>query len=95
MTNVLYLHYITMVKRSKFKVMVGPAFWKMHFLASLTHYQYLESYWTGFYQSFSIGVFWNMDECVNFGGQKVKGQRVQHGHMTTKGPAGGGIQSST
>jgi len=37
------------VKRSKFKVMVGPACWKMDLFALLT--QYLEKYWTEFHQT--------------------------------------------
>jgi len=56
----------------------SPTCWKMHFLALLM--QYLENYWTEFQQTFSINVFWDKDELVNFGGQKVKDQ----GHSMTE-----------
>jgi len=74
------------VQRSKFKVVLGPTCWIMHFLALLTYY--LENYWTAFCPTLSVNAFLDKDECVNFGGQKVKGQR----RSMTKGPAGGGIQ---
>jgi len=42
--------------------------------------QYLEKYWKHFHQTFSIGAFWDKDERLNFGVQKVKAQ----GHSMTK-----------
>lgn len=57
-------------QRSKFKISVGPTCWIMHFLALLTYY--LENYWTAFCPTLSVNAFLDKDECVNFGGQKVK-----------------------
>ena len=66
------------VRRSNFKVAMGPTCWKMPFLSLLM--QYLENYWTEFHQSYGIYAFWNKGERFNFGRQKFKGK----GHSMTK-----------
>jgi len=48
----------------------SPTCWKVHFLALLTWY--LESYWTGFHQTFSNDALLDKDECFSFGGHRSK-----------------------
>jgi len=67
------------VKGSKFKIMVGPASWKM-FLALLM--RNLENYWTELQQTFLNDAFWGKDEHVSFGGQSSEGQH----HSMIKSP---------
>jgi len=53
----------------------GPTCWKMYFLALLM--QYLENYWTGFHQTFSIDAFWNKVECFHFWVKWLRSERYQ------------------
>jgi len=54
-------------KVRKFKVTVGSACWKVHFLALLT--QYLENYSTEVHQTFSVDALWDKGERFSFWGQ--------------------------